>query len=334
MTKQGDQQRLAGRAIATIKHIARKLLDKSNLSDRYWSDAVKFAVYIHDRRPNVALDLLCPAEVFYDKPSCDNREKIIFGSKVKFTEQITQKPAIFLGYPETIEGYRVIDVTERSARIVQDVAAVNDILPNTQLNKPPFRRNESQRAHQQYIELPVPLSMIATRQAPHLGSESTEQHRDQLQNSHQQTEKINTVIQLPSDDSLPDVSTTNCSEIKKRLSEAAEPYSETVPKGSTTPIAEGRDLETAIKEKSVENPDEFYPIMQRPEFVDSNKRMDVLELIQSLSQSSEKPNDELVEIVRATEAYLKTTKDEITRFDIYSDVTRATTRANIPIGVA
>ena len=227
VVKHSEQNGCAERAIRTIKHIARKLLDKTNLSDRYWSDAVKFAVFVHDRRPNVALNLKCPAEIFFDKPSCDNRDKIIFGSKIYFIEPYVQKehlnkrPGIFLGYPETTKGYRVLDLEKGSVRIVHDVAAVSDLLPkHAKLDKSSASGEKVQpQTCERFVQMPVP--MVMTRRTARL------QQPDPHQNDNQPAEQSNNAI-ATSDPPLVDSSEPNPSRPNEREASESQNDEETI----------------------------------------------------------------------------------------------------------
>ena len=181
------QNGIAEREIRSSKHCARKLLDHTLLTDRFWSFAISFGTFVHNRRPNVGLGLKIPGEVFFGKPSLDNREKLLFGSKIYFIEpkstkeHLNKKPGVFLGYPPLVKGYQVFDLTSGALRIVHDVKSVGEFLPkHIHMNKSEiFVRSGSgvqveQATHrQQFVTLPLPASVLLSDQLPAVEEDTT-----------------------------------------------------------------------------------------------------------------------------------------------------------------
>jgi hypothetical protein len=75
-------QNLAERYIRNIKFIACKLLNQSNLQSKFWSDAVRYASFSHNYRPNIKNNNKTPASIFMN--FVETRKLILFGSLIYF----------------------------------------------------------------------------------------------------------------------------------------------------------------------------------------------------------------------------------------------------------
>lgn len=128
------QNGIAERAIRTIRLIGTKILQSSNVRLEYWSDVIAFAVFIHNRRPSLKLNLRKPIEVFAPH-LIESRFLFKFGSPVYFINppdsksDSNKRPGVFLGYPAFVKGYFVFDLIERKSKIIHDLVAVNNFLP-------------------------------------------------------------------------------------------------------------------------------------------------------------------------------------------------------------
>ena len=128
------QNGIAERAIRTLRLIATKIIHSSNVRLEFWNDVIAYAVFIHNRRPSLKLNLRTPIELFAPH-LIESRKLFKFCSPIYFINpsdcksDSNKRPGVFLGYPTCVKGYRVYDLTDRKTKIVHDLAAVNRFLP-------------------------------------------------------------------------------------------------------------------------------------------------------------------------------------------------------------
>ena len=102
----------AERANRTIEDKCKKLIETSELNQRYWSEAVKTAAYTYNRTPNKFG--IAPHILFYGR--YDQRRLYSFGTPVFYYDPsphnkgyTRQRNAIFMGYDKKSLQYRVLD---------------------------------------------------------------------------------------------------------------------------------------------------------------------------------------------------------------------------------
>ena len=105
----------------TVVESARSMLSRSNMPNEFWAEAVNTAVYLQNRSPTTALDGITPYEsLFNKKPDVTNLR--VFGCVDSYVNKQTKlnaksKKVIFVGYPDSIKGYKLFDpVTHKFIR--------------------------------------------------------------------------------------------------------------------------------------------------------------------------------------------------------------------------
>lgn len=131
-----QQNARAERKHRHILEIARSLRFQTALPLIYWGDCVLTAVHLLNRLPSFVLNHKTPYEVLYNElPSYDHLK--IFGclafasnpsiSADKFT--MRGVPCVFLGYPPTKKGYKLLDLTTMQQFVSRDVKFHESIFP-------------------------------------------------------------------------------------------------------------------------------------------------------------------------------------------------------------
>lgn len=142
-----------------ILEVARALKFQSGLPISHWGECVLTAVHIINRLPTTALQNQIPYEVLFKKP-VNYEELKTFGclafscnpshSGDKFLPRGV--PCVFLGYPPTQKGFRLLNLLSKEIFVSRDVAFHEDIFP--------FNTHQSEK----YMH-PLP-SLVATSRPP------------------------------------------------------------------------------------------------------------------------------------------------------------------------
>lgn len=111
-----EQNGVAERLNRTIVEKARSMLQDSNLSERYWGEAVSTATYLKNRSPTMAVPNMTPEEAWTGKKP-DLGHLKVFGCKAlallppqkRRKWDSKSKEYIFMGYPENVKGYRLLN---------------------------------------------------------------------------------------------------------------------------------------------------------------------------------------------------------------------------------
>jgi hypothetical protein len=104
------------------------MLQTKGLSNSFWGDAVATSVYILNRCPTSALDMMTPYEAWYEKKPNVNHFRV-FGcvAYVHVVDQKRQKldpkseSCIFVGYSEQSKAYRLYNPLTNSIVVSRDV---------------------------------------------------------------------------------------------------------------------------------------------------------------------------------------------------------------------
>lgn len=127
------QNGIAERSIRTIRLIANKLLNSSNIKINFWSYAVRYAVFIHNRRPNIKNDYVPPIKILAPN-LIEDRKLLEFGSPIYFINPSESKsdsnkrPGVFLTYPGFVKGYIVYDLIDQKTKMVHDLIETDSFL--------------------------------------------------------------------------------------------------------------------------------------------------------------------------------------------------------------
>ena len=108
--------------------MARSMLQTKGLSNIYWAEAIRTAVYILNRSSTSSLDGITPFEAWYEKRSNVNHFRV-FGCLAyvhlpkEHRQKLDQKsePCIFIGYFETSKAYRLYNPKMHKFVILRDV---------------------------------------------------------------------------------------------------------------------------------------------------------------------------------------------------------------------
>jgi hypothetical protein len=108
--------------------MARSMLQTKGSSNYFWGDAVATTVYILNRCPTSALDMMTPYESWYEKKTIVNHFRV-FGcvSYVHVVDQKRQKldpkseSCIFVGYSEQSKAYRLYNLITNIIVVSRDV---------------------------------------------------------------------------------------------------------------------------------------------------------------------------------------------------------------------
>jgi transposase InsO family protein len=123
-----QQNRVAERKNRTVVEMARSMLQTKGLSNSFWGDAVATSVYILNRCPTSALDMMTPYKAWYEKNPNVNHFRV-FGcvAYVHIVDQKRQKldpkseSCIFVGYSEQSKAYRLYNPLTNSIFVSRDV---------------------------------------------------------------------------------------------------------------------------------------------------------------------------------------------------------------------
>ena len=145
-----EQNGVSERLNRTIIEAVRSMLIHSNLTPDFWAEAVQTAVYVQNRVPTSALgNEITPYECWFGrKPDISNLR--VFGcicyyhvpdERRKKLDPKARK-AIFLGYPEGVKGYKVMDV--ESGKFVKT--------RNIRFHEEEFRMSEKHDSNMKFTE--------------------------------------------------------------------------------------------------------------------------------------------------------------------------------------
>lgn len=119
-----------------ILETARALRFQANLPLEYWGDCVMTAVHLINRLPTPVLQNKTPFEMLYKKPTPYEHLKI-FGCLVFAYNNMSANdkfsargvPCVFLGYPSTQKGYKLLNLITKSVFVSRDVKFHEHIFP-------------------------------------------------------------------------------------------------------------------------------------------------------------------------------------------------------------
>ena len=123
-----EQNGVAERLNRTITEEIRAMLYQAKLPKRFWAEALSTAMYLKNRSPHSYLDGKTPYEILHrQKPNLSHLR--VFGclATVHIPNQQHQKidakatVKIFIGYPDNIKGYRLIDSESQVVTISRNV---------------------------------------------------------------------------------------------------------------------------------------------------------------------------------------------------------------------
>ena len=136
-----------------ILEIARALKFQAGVPITHWGECILTAVYIINRIPTTALQNKVPYEVLYET-AVDYNELKVFGC-LAFAANTGSKndkfqprglPCVFLGYPPTQKGFRLMNLQSKEVFISRDVVFHENVFPfkkehpvNTQAVAPPHQ---------------------------------------------------------------------------------------------------------------------------------------------------------------------------------------------------
>ena len=123
-----EQNGVAERFNRTIAENMRAMLYHAKLPKKFWAEAINTAVYLKNRSPHSYLDGITPFEIFHgQKPNLSNLR--VFGclttvhipkqQRLKIDAKAEVK--IFIGYPDNVKGYRLIDPESLKVTISRNV---------------------------------------------------------------------------------------------------------------------------------------------------------------------------------------------------------------------
>jgi transposase InsO family protein len=98
----------------TMVEMERSMLQNKGLRNSFWGDAIATSLYIFNRSPTSALDMMTPYEAWYEKnPNVNHFRVFGYVAYVHVVDQKRQKldpksdSFIFVGYSEQIKAYRL-----------------------------------------------------------------------------------------------------------------------------------------------------------------------------------------------------------------------------------
>ncbi|KAH9294951.1 hypothetical protein KI387_038539, partial [Taxus chinensis] len=119
---------VAERKNRTLKEMATCMIHSKSLPPQYWAEAVNCANYIQNRVPHKAVRGMTPFEAWFGcKPDVEHFR--VFGSKAmaripkkkRKALEPQSKPCIFVGYPDGVKGYRLMNPTSHELYIERSV---------------------------------------------------------------------------------------------------------------------------------------------------------------------------------------------------------------------
>ena len=128
-----EQNGMAERLNRTLAEEMRAILYHAQLPKQYWAEAISTAAYLKNRSPHSALNGKTPYETWHEKkPNLSHLR--VFGclSTVHVPKQKRTKldakalVRIFIGYPDGVKGYRLIDPTTLTITVSRDVIFYED----------------------------------------------------------------------------------------------------------------------------------------------------------------------------------------------------------------
>lgn len=119
-----------------ILETARALRFQANLPLKYWGDCVMTAVHLINRLPTPVLQNKTPYEVLYEQPTPYAHLKI-FGclafayNNASKNDKFSARgvPCVFLGYPSTQKGYKLLNLINKNVFVSRDVKFYEQVFP-------------------------------------------------------------------------------------------------------------------------------------------------------------------------------------------------------------
>ncbi|CAO2825263.1 unnamed protein product [Amaranthus hypochondriacus] len=133
-----QQNGRAERRHRNILEMARCLRFQAGLPKSYWGDCVLTAAYITNRLPTPILNHKTPFELLHKKPPTYSAMRV-FGCLTlacnpdRNVDKLSARgvPCVFLGYPSTQKGYRLLNLFTKEVFVSRDVQWYENIFPYT-----------------------------------------------------------------------------------------------------------------------------------------------------------------------------------------------------------
>jgi hypothetical protein len=132
-----EQNGVAERANRSIIEKARTIMYEANLSKKFWAEAANTVVYLKNRSPTKAVMNAVPEEL-WSKRKIDLSHLKVFGcltyglipsQKRRKLDMKTTDAMIFVGYPDDMKGYRLMDPKTNAVYVYRDVKFLENIFP-------------------------------------------------------------------------------------------------------------------------------------------------------------------------------------------------------------
>lgn len=129
-----------------LLEVARALMLQSGLHLSFWGESVLTAAFIINRLPSFVLNNRCPYELLYDKP-VDYTKLKSFGclafaiNLVHNSDKLAPRgvPCVFIGYPPTQNGFRLLDLKTMKLFVSRDVSFNDSVFPLNSTQPKPCR---------------------------------------------------------------------------------------------------------------------------------------------------------------------------------------------------